>query len=236
VLNQSGSNPRTGSFSLTTDGVHDIECEATDGMTPSNTGASADSANTVTVKIDATGPTVTCPAPPPVFVLNGPGGLVSATVTDALSGPAASPVSGPAIVTSAGAQSIDLTGEDKAGNETTQSCTYIVAYKFLGFGEPLPAEHRKAGSTIPLKFMFGDANDVPIPDAEAQALAASCSVQVFFSGGDPSPNCAEYKAGPHRFEFLLRTPKDATGPQVITIRVFDGAVVINEESEPIMMT
>ena len=48
----------------------------------------------MTVKIDATGPTVTCPAPPPVFVLNGPGGLVSATVTDALSGAAASPVSG----------------------------------------------------------------------------------------------------------------------------------------------
>ena len=237
VLNQSGSNPRTGSFQLTTDGVHDIECEATDGMTPANTGASADSDNTVTVKIDATGPTVTCPAPPPVFVLNGPGGLVTATVTDALSGPVASPVSGPAVVTAAGVQSIDLTGEDKAGNTTTESCAYIVAYKFLGFLEPLPAEHRKAGSTIPVKFRLGDANDVPIPDAEAAALAAGCDVQVFFSGGDPTPNCAEYKPGPNRFEFLLRTPKGVTGPQVITIKVFDGAVVINEEdSAPIVMT
>ncbi len=237
VLNQSGSNPRTGSFSLTTDGVHDIECEATDGMTPANTGASPDADNTVTVKIDATGPTVTCQAPPPVFVLNGPGGLVSATVTDALSGPVASPVSGPAIVTSAGAKTIDLTGEDKAGNTTTESCAYIVAYKFLGFLEPLPAEHRKAGSTIPVKFRLGDANDVPIPDAEAAALAAACEVQVFFTAGDPSPNCAEYKAGPNRFEFLLRTPKGVTGLHVITIKVFDGAVVINEEdSDPIVMT
>jgi hypothetical protein len=237
VLNQAGSNPRTGSFTLSTDGIHDIECEATDGMTPANTGASAGSDNTVTVKIDATGPTVTCPSPPPVFVLNGPGGLVSATVTDALSGPAASPVSGPAVVTSAGAQTIDLTGEDKAGNTTTESCAYIVAYKFLGFDEPLPAEHRKAGSTIPLKFMLGDANDVPIPDAEAAALAAACEVQVFFSAGGPSPNCAEYKAGPNRFEFLLRTPKGVTGLHVITIKVFDGAVVINEEdSAPILMT
>ncbi|HEY6076154.1 MAG TPA: serine hydrolase, partial [Gaiella sp.] len=48
VLNQSGSNPRTGSFQLTTDGIHDIECEATDGMTPANTGASPDADNTVT--------------------------------------------------------------------------------------------------------------------------------------------------------------------------------------------
>jgi hypothetical protein len=237
VLDQSGSSPRTGSFTLTTDGIHDIECEATDGMTPSNTGASADSDNTVTVKIDATGPTVTCPAPPPVFVLNGPGGLVSAIVTDVLSGPAASPVSGPAVVTSAGAQTIDLTGEDKAGNTTTESCAYIVAYKFLGFLEPLPAEHRKAGSMIPLKFRLGDANDVPIPDAEAAALAAACEVQVSFTAGNPSPNCAEYKAGPNRFEFLLRTPRGVTGLHVITITVFDGAVVINEEdSAPIVMT
>jgi hypothetical protein len=237
VLNQSGSNPRTGSFQLTADGIHDIECEATDGMTPANTGASSDADNTVTVKIDATGPTVTCPTPPPVFVLNGPGGLVSATVTDALSGAVASPVSGPAIVTSAGAKTIDLTGEDKAGNTTTESCTYIVAYKFLGFDEPLPAEHRKAGSTIPVKFRLGDANDVPIPDAEAAALAAACEVQVFFTAGDPTPNCAEYKAGPNRFDFLLRTPKGVTGLHVITIKVFDGAVVINEEdSDPIVMT
>jgi hypothetical protein len=237
VLNQSGSNPRTGSFTLTTDGIHDIECEATDGMTPANTGASPDADNTVTVKIDATGPTVTCQTPPPVFVLNGPGGLVSATVTDALSGAVASPVSGPAIVTSAGAKTIDLTGEDKAGNTTTESCAYIVAYKFLGFDEPLPAEHRKAGSTIPVKFRLGDANDVPIPDAEAAALAAACEVQVFFTAGDPTPNCAEYKAGPNRFDFLLRTPKGVTGLHVITIKVFDGAVVINEEdSDPIVMT
>ena len=140
-----------------------------------------------------------------MFVLNGPGGLVSAIVTDALSGPVASPVSGPAIVTSAGAQTIDLTGEDKAGTPRRRRCAYIVAYKFLGFDEPLPAEHRKAGSTIPVKFRLGDANDVPIPDAEAAALAAACEVQVFFTAGDPTPNCAEYKAGPNRFDFLLRT-------------------------------
>ena len=237
VLNQSGSNPRTGSFQLTSDGTHNVECEATDGMTPSNTGASPESDNTVTVKIDATPPTVTCPAPPPVFVLNGPGGPVSATVTDTLSGPVASPVSGPAIVTSAGAKTIDLTGEDRAGNSTTEACAYIVAYKFLGFLEPLPAEHRKAGSTIPVKFMLGDANDVPISDAEAEALAAACEVQVFFTAGDPSPNCAEYKAGPNRFEFLLRTPGGVTGLHVITVEVLDGAVVINEEaSDPILMT
>ena len=62
-------------------------------------------------------------------------------------------------------------------------------------------------------------------------------VQIFFSAGDPSPNCAEYKPGPNRFEFRLDTPKGVTGLHVITIKVFDGAVVINEEdSAPILMT
>ena len=75
VGNQAGSNPRIGSFKLTSDGTHNVECEATDGMTPSNTGASADSSNTVTVKIDGTPPTVTCQAPPPVFVLQRSGRL-----------------------------------------------------------------------------------------------------------------------------------------------------------------
>ena len=237
VGNQAGSNPRIGSFKLTSDGTHNVECEATDGMTPSNTGASADSSNTVTVKIDGTPPTVTCQAPPPVFVLNGPGGSVSATVTDTTSGPLVSPISGPAVVSSAGAQTIQLTGEDKARNTTTKACAYIVAYKFLGFLEPLPAEHRKAGSVIPVKFRLGDANDVPIPDAEARALVAACAVRVSFSGGTPSPNCASYQAGPNRFTFRLDTPKGATGLHVITVHVFDGAVELNEEeSDPILMT
>ncbi len=206
-------------------------------MTPSNTGASAGSDNTVTVKIDGTPPTVTCQTPPPVFVLNGPGGLVSATVTDATSGPVASPISGPAIVTSAGAQTIDLTGEDKAGNTTTEACAYIVAYKFLGFDEPLPAEHRKAGSKIPVKFMLGDANDVPISDAEAGRSRPRARCRCSSRPATPMPNCAEYKAGPNRFEFLHDTPKGVTGMHVITIKVFDGAVVINEEeSDPIVMT
>ena len=184
----------------------------------------------MTVKIDATPPTVTCQTPPPVSRQTaGRHGLRDVDRRPVR--PGGLPRVGPAIVTSAGAQTIDLTGEDKAGNTTTEACAYIVAYKFLGFDEPLPAEHRKAGSTIPGEVHAGGRERRPDLDAEAAALAAACSVRVFFSGGDPSPNCAEYKAGPNRFEFLLRTPKGVTGSHVITIKVFDGAVVINEEDK-----
>jgi hypothetical protein len=234
VLNQSGSTPRTGSFPLSSDGTHDIVCEATDGMTPANTGASATSDNEVTVKIDGTPPTVTC-GPTPVFVLNGPGGLVSATVTDGTSGPVSAVVSAPADVSVAGAHTVDLTGEDKAGNETTEACPYIVSFLFLGFGPPLPREQVNSPSTVPVKFMFGDANGVPIPDAEAEVLADACEVQVFFTGGDPSPNCADYKGGANRFQFLLKIPKGVSGLQTITVRVYDGPVVINEESTDVLV-
>ncbi len=55
-------------------------------------------------------------------------------------------------------------------------------------------------------------------------------------GRRPRPELAEYKAGPNRFELRLRTPKGVAGPQTITLRVYDGAVLINEESIAIMMT
>jgi hypothetical protein len=228
VVGQSGSNPRTGSFQLVADGAHHVVCEATDGMTPANTGASAGSDDTADVSIDATAPAVVCGATP-VFVLNGPGGLVSATVSDALSGPVAAAVSGPADVSSAGAKTLDLTGEDRAGNTTTVACPYVVSYLFLGFHEPVPYEHVKSGSAMPLKFMFGDANGVPMPDAEAAALVASCSVRISFSAGDPVPACAAYDADADRFTFKLKTPKGVSGPQQVTVLVFDGAVLLNAE-------
>jgi hypothetical protein len=235
VLNQSGSNPRTGSFPLSSDGTHQIECEATDGMTPPNTGASAGSQNTATVKIDGTAPTVACDGTP-VFVLNGPGGDVTATVTDLTSGPVDTSISAPADVSVAGAHTIDLTGYDHAGNATTVACPYIVSYLFLGFSPPpLPKPQVKAGSTVPVKFMLGDANGVPISDAEAQALSDACEVRIFFTGGDPSPNCVEYKAGANRFQFELPIPQGVSGLQTITVRVYDGAVVINEESTDVLV-
>jgi hypothetical protein len=229
VTGQSGSNPRTGSFQLVADGAHHVVCEATDGMTPANTGASAGSSNSVDVSIDATPPTVAC-GPTPVFVLQGPGGLVSATVTDALSGPAA-----PADVSTAGVHSVLLAGTDNAGNSTIAACPYVVAYNFLGFLPPMPYEHVKAGSTIPLRFRLGNAAGEPIPDAEALALVASCSVRIQFTGGDPVPGCASYSSGPDRFDFKLKTAKGLTGPHHVTVVVVDGAVVINSEPSSVFV-
>jgi hypothetical protein len=238
VLGQSGEGsiavPRTGSFLVSSDGPHAIECKATDGMTPAHTDASPTYKNTASFKIDATPPTVTC-GPTPVFVLNGPGGQVSATVTDSVSGPVAASVSGPADVSTAGPKTVLLTGNDNAGNSKTVACPYIVAYDILGFFSPLPKSIAQAGSTIPVKFALADANGVLISDAQAQGLAAACEVTVTFTGGTPSPNCFAYDATANQFVFMLKTPKSVTGPQTITMNVTIGAVVVNTTSSTLTL-
>lgn len=120
VGGQTGTNPRTGAFTLSADGTHNVVCTAADGMTPANTGASTDVDNTVTVKIDATPPTVTCQTPP-VFTWNGTGGTVSATVNDGTSGAVSTTVSAAADVSSAGAKTVSLTGVDKVAGNTASA-------------------------------------------------------------------------------------------------------------------
>jgi hypothetical protein len=56
VAGQSGSNPRTGTVSVSGDGTHPVVCTATDGA--GNSGAASGSSNTVTVKIDTTAPSI----------------------------------------------------------------------------------------------------------------------------------------------------------------------------------
>jgi hypothetical protein len=57
-----GTGTASRTLSVSGDGQHDITCTATDGI--GNTGAAAGSANTGTVKIDASPPTASCTADP----------------------------------------------------------------------------------------------------------------------------------------------------------------------------
>ena len=79
----------------------------------------------VTVKRDATPPTVTCAAAP-TFELGQSIALVNATVTDALSGPASAPISRLVSTASVGTHSTLLTAVDRAGNAQSRSCGYTV--------------------------------------------------------------------------------------------------------------
>ena len=78
------------------------------------------------VKRDRTPPTVTCQSPAPTFSLGQFGARVTATVTDATSGPKAAALNGAANTATAGAHTAPLTGSDRAGNTTTTQCAYNV--------------------------------------------------------------------------------------------------------------
>jgi FG-GAP repeat len=212
-----------GGADITSDGQHTLYAASKDA---------ADNAETpiksVSFKMDQAPPNVTC-GPTPTFTLGGPGGSVSATVTDATSGPTQSPIS--ALVTTvdtatAGAKTKPLTGLDLAGNSATVSCPYIVAYQLLGPFPPLP-KIVNGGATIPIKFALASGDGTRIPDAEAEALAANGQVQIFFTAGTPFPNCVDYDPSADTFQFDLKTPRAPTGPQTITVNVYSGTVAIN---------
>ena len=78
------------------------------------------------VRRDATAPALACVTPAPVFELGAFGAQVSATVSDATSGPRASPVSAAANTSVPGAFTASVTGSDFAGNTATRSCPYRV--------------------------------------------------------------------------------------------------------------
>lgn len=192
------------------------------------------------VSVDKTAPTVICGTVPSFTVGGASDTDVTATVTDALSGPAASTVSTDITasdVATPGVKSKDLTGEDKAGNTTTVSCTYTVAYRFLGFLEPIPRSSYKRGSAIPVKFRLGDAAGDPIPDADAEALLSpTCHVQVTLDG--VAQGCVTYDSSSDIFQLDLRTPKSLeVGTHTVGIRVTaaDGSGVLNTDSTTILI-
>jgi hypothetical protein len=78
------------------------------------------------IDIDATPPRLACPRRAPAFVQGSTGASVTATVTDATSGPVSRTVSVPASVATAGIKRAALTGSDEAGNTAAIRCPYRV--------------------------------------------------------------------------------------------------------------
>ena len=110
---------------------------ASQTLTCTATSAGGQSSESITVKRDATPPTVTCPSPSPHFDAGAAGKTVTATVTDALSGASAASVSAPADTSTVGSKTVALTGSDLAGNQQTASCGYTIAQ-----GKPAPTRRR----------------------------------------------------------------------------------------------
>ena len=131
----------------------------------------------------------------PVVTINVPGEdahyilgdtvLADWTAEDAISGIASvdgDVPSGSAIDTGTiGSQTFTVTATDNAGNETVETVTYTVIYGFFGLLDPYsPTKVYKAGSTIPLKWQYTDA-DGNVVDSSL----AIPRVRIVDTGDDP---------------------------------------------------
>jgi hypothetical protein len=99
-------------------------------MASINQAANAEPITSVSLAIDRTRPRMSC-AGTPQFALRGKGGLVSATVSDAVSGAAAPAVFVRVHPNVFGRGSVVLRGADNAGNSSTIRCPYVVTAPLL---------------------------------------------------------------------------------------------------------
>ncbi len=148
---------------VSSDGTHTLYAAS------ENANGTAEPPPGVTVKIDRTPPSLAC-AGDPSFQLGSSGGLVSASVTDGDSGPAAQTVSARASTASFGKQSATLQGADIAGNTATKTCPYNVTAPGLS---PSPT----------MRWVFAPAKaSTRIKAMSIAAVPAAASVEVLCNG------------------------------------------------------
>jgi CSLREA domain-containing protein len=168
-------------------------------VTCSATSAGGTELESVTIKRDATAPSL-APAVGPTPVLLKGTATATPNATDALSGVATSSCGTPTTAT-VGSKSVSCTATDNAGNSTTLSAAYVVGYQFVGFsGSVLGGgvlNVVKAGQNVPLKWRLLDAAGVPVTNlttasvtvanlACAAGITAAGTVAAAAGGGGPA--------------------------------------------------
>jgi hypothetical protein len=206
VLDATG-DPTTGPVdaTLSDDGDHMVGYEAVDNAELRSGQLTFD------VKLDQTAPTVTC-GPQPTFIVGGPGGAIDAAVIDATSGPTQTNISTAVTSTDTmtpGAKTKALTGHDNAGNATSVTCPYTVAYGFLGFEAPLPkVKLLSSASTVPVKFRIGDYAGVRLDDVAASKVQTEVTISRNQDGSSPlSTQGCVYSTIDQLYRCNLKTPK-----------------------------
>ncbi|MFC5570452.1 PxKF domain-containing protein [Lysobacter yangpyeongensis] len=145
------------------------------------TSAGGTTVRTVTVKRDATAPTLLPSVNPGTLLLNSPQ-QAKANGSDALSG-IAGETCAPLATASVGAKSVACSVTDAAGNSASASTGYRVVYGFVGFSSPVQNPSvlnvSKASRSVPLRWRVVDAQGAPVANLTAagvNATAIACPV------------------------------------------------------------
>ena len=140
------------------DGIHQLDCRASDGADQGLHGAGNRGAGPgstplpVSFRVDTTPPVITCPTGS--FLLNQPINTLDGTVSDAISGVASPTASTPISTAKVGGFTATLTASDKAGNTASKVCSYMVSYKIATLYDT--TRQATSGSTVPIKVALED--------------------------------------------------------------------------------
>jgi hypothetical protein len=144
-------------------------------VTCSATSTGGTDSKSVTIKRDATAPTLAPTVTPGIVLLNG-SATAAPNATDATSGVAASSCA--AVVTSAvGNRTVACTASDLAGNAASAQAAYSVRYAFVGFDDPIDdggvLNVARAGQVIPLVWRLTDAAGNPVTTLSGVTVAVT---------------------------------------------------------------
>ncbi len=183
-------------------------------LTCTATSLGGTASESVTIRRDATAPTLAPLVSPNPVLLNGVA-TASANASDATSGVATSSC-GTVNTASVGIKTVSCTATDNAGNTRTTTAVYTVAFTFAGFFAPIDnppvLNVAKAGQSIPLKWRLIDSGGKPVTNlASVTVTVASLACSLRTS----ADQLEEYAAGASGlqnlgngyYQFNWKTPK-----------------------------
>ena len=183
-------------------------------LTCSATSIGGTASETVSIKRDATAPTLDPTVSPTPVLLNGTA-TATPNAADALSG--LESASCEDVRTGAvGQYTVTCTATDKAGNTATIEASYHVTYAFEGFFAPVSNDMPnkvKAGQTVPLKWRLLDANGASITNlsgVRVTVLDLDCSLGATADLTDESApgNSGLQNKGNGEYQLNWKTPRE----------------------------
>jgi hypothetical protein len=199
------------------DGIHPLDCRSTDGASfgfhgAGHRGAGPGSTPAPAIfRVDTTPPQIQCPAA--AFTLHQPVSVLTATVSDATSGPVTPTVDAPVSTDVVGSFTVPVNAADIAGNTTSITCPYTVSYSVqLRYDTTQP---HNGGSVVAIQVEIDDffgvnvgGRDVPLTALAVRSAATGTTVAPTSAG---QPTTAFHQSQGSTYLFDLKTTGYAAG-------------------------
>jgi large repetitive protein len=219
------------SLEIGDDGTHTVKYWSVDKA------GNIEPAQTVTVRIDGTPPTIQWPGGPAdgaTYAFGTVPPATTCTATDATSGVGGCTVSG--YGTTVGQHTMTATATDAAGNKTTENraCTVKEAYTLKGFYQPVATGQvlntLKGGSTVPLKFeVFAGTKELTdtatVASFTARSMTCSATLPTDDLGTTGTAIGTSLRYDGEQFHQNWQTPKTAGICYQVKVTTTDGSSI-----------